>query len=204
MKRNLLLVIISVLLIPQPAFSQRSEVGLLVGGLKSTENQFEEFPAIRKVTTDASLAVQFNYAFRLFDVKALSLYIEAPLVAIPRTKFNTTTVFFPRSYRTILFTPGVKMRILPKARLSPYAAVGAGLAHLEPSEDSISGQFDTGHGKKTWAYDIGGGVDIRISSWIGIRGELRDFHTRTPEFLINLFKDRQHNIVTMGGIVFRF
>lgn len=189
--------------------AQSNEAGFLVGGMSGNENQFELPPRIHNIKTDLSFTFQVNYARRLFGGDVAALYLDVPLVYTPRTEFEATTDFFPSSYSSLFFTPGLKLKVASDAALSPYAVAGAGLARLSSSDTFIDGRpippLSIGGGSETYrALSYGGGLDVKVTDFVSIRGEARDFYTRAPELRVNLFTDRQHNIVVTGGIVLRF
>lgn len=54
------------------------------------------------------------------------------------------------------------------------------------------------------AFDFGGGLDYRLFRFLGLRGEVRDFFSGSPNLNVALFSSTQHNIVPSGGIVVNF
>lgn len=55
-----------------------------------------------------------------------------------------------------------------------------------------------------WAMGAGGGVDIRITKLVAVRGQADWIRTTFPDFVITSGDDRQNHIRVSGGIVFRF
>lgn len=185
------------------AFAQRHEIGLSLGGLTTNDRKLMFPPS--SVEIGGSLTYYANYAYRLADLKAVSIHLEFPLAATPSTDLNSSNVFVPRNYASLFFTPGLKFKFLPKSKLSPYAAVGGGLGRFEESESRINNQPNTGRrGTNRGAFDFGGGLDVSILRFLSIRGELRDFVTGNPNFNFPVSGSKQHNLLTSGGIVLRF
>jgi opacity protein-like surface antigen len=58
----------------------------------------------------------------------------------------------------------------------PYVVGGIGL--IRPHVSSLAGSVTTfSSNKNAFGYDLGGGVTILFGSRVGIRGDLRHFHT---------------------------
>jgi hypothetical protein len=47
-------------------------------------------------------------------------------------------------------------------------------------------------------------VDLRVIRYLSLRGEVRDFVTGNPNFNAPFLTNRQHNVLTSGGIVLHF
>jgi opacity protein-like surface antigen len=186
--------------------AQKQELGLQVGMMKSTLDSNYGFGLDTfNVTADSSFAFQIDYAYRLVDVRVAALYLDVPLAAAPKSKFNTANAFFLRSYSSLFFTPGLKVKLLPGAPISPYVVAGVGISRLSPSDNRINGNPNEGDNPQTDdAFSFGGGLDIKANKFLSLRGEVRDFRTGTPQFRTNLFEKRQHSIFVTGGMVLRF
>ena len=65
------------------------------------------------------------------------------------------------------------MLVLPAGPIRPYGLVGLGLIHPHIKFDSSA--FDVSN--NALGYDIGGGVNIFFSPAVGLRGDVRHFHT---------------------------
>ena len=52
--------------------------------------------------------------------------------------------------------------------------------------------------------DFGGGVDVKLWRFVGLRAEARDFYSGNPSFNVEPSSSRQHNVVVGGGFVLRF
>jgi hypothetical protein len=135
----------------------------------------------------------------------IALYTDFPLAFTPTTEFKTSNLIFPRSYSSLFFTPGLKLRLVPGLKYSPYFVVGVGVARLSPSDTRLDGLPNREHRPKTkGTVSVGGGIDVRLFRYVYLRGEVRDYYTGTPQFAINLFKDRQHSLLPSAGIALRF
>ena len=85
--------------------------------------------------------------------------------------------------------------------MSPYIAAGGGYALYENSTTRLDGRpNEAPRTNSTGAFQFGGGVDVRLWRWLGLRFEARDFITGRPAYNVAV-PGRQHNIVIGGGFV---
>lgn len=203
MKIRLVAALVMVTVGSSISFGQKHEAAFLSGGLKTGEHEFV-IPMPGFVRTGTGLTYQLNYSSRFFDGKVAALYFEFPLVLTPSTDLKPSNVVLPRSYSALFFTPGIKLKLVPGLKWSPYGFVGVGVSRLKTSDTAQDGQPVSDESKVRAAYDFGGGIDVKVFSHVSLRGEVRDFYSGTPQFNVNLLKDRQHNFLISAGIVFRF
>lgn len=172
------------------AFAQKNEFAVEASGL---------FPSANNLSFEPSLGYQLNYAHRFFGVPGASLYVEVPFLAGFNNNRTLTSLFTGQNYNSLYVTPGVKLKLLPAFPLSPYLAAGIGVAHFSASHSSAS--------ESDFAFDIGGGLDLKIFPHVSLRGEVRDFITDTPGLGFNVlqnFVGKSNNVVASGGVVLRF
>lgn len=182
----------------------KNEVGLLLGAL-STGSREIQLPTPSRANIDAGLTYQANYARRLVDAKVASLHVEVVFAATPLQKVRSSNTTIPRDYASLFLTPGLKIKFLPGWRFSPYVAAGGGYARFAESEFRTNDQPNTGRrGTNTGVFNYGGGVDLRVIRYLSLRGEVRDFVTGNPNFNAPFLTNRQHNVLTSGGIVLHF
>jgi opacity protein-like surface antigen len=186
------------------AAAQQNELGLTVGALKTGDSALTANTGDANAHTETSFALQADLSTRFFTVGVASLYFDFPLAVTPKTNIITSNVLSVRSYSSLYFTPGIKLKLLPFGKVSPYVVGGVGLARLSPSDTLVNGQPAASDAKINIAYSIGGGVDVKVAPFISLRGEVRDYNTVTPAFTLTLFKKRQNNALISGGIVLRF
>ena len=204
MKLRVILILTVVLLIGQSAFAQRHEVAFTSGGLRVGERGFD-LPQPGFLRFSTGFTYEINYAERLFDARLAALYFEIPLAGTPRTTVKTTNALSPNSYSSIFFTPGIKLKLLPRGKYSPFATMGAGLAHFSESDATIANQPNPNRSSETNAvFAFGFGLDIRVVSVLSIRGEVRDFYADLPPLNVRALSDRQHNALISAGVVLRF
>jgi len=184
------------------AQAQQFELGLSIGALKSGDH---DLPAAGTIKADTGFAYQVNFAARLYSVHLAALYVEVPFAGTPKTGVTSSNPFSPSDYSSFFITPGLKLKILPGAPVSPYGFVGAGYARFHSSASLINGQPNTdSQGASRGAVDFGAGADWKVVPFFSVRGEVRDFYSGTPRFNINVIGDKQHNVLVSGGVVFRF
>jgi len=189
-------------LISISAMAQQFELGLSIGALKSGDHTL---PATGSIKADTGFAYEVNFAARVYNVHLAALYVEVPFAGTPSTGLTSSNPFSPSDYSSFFLTPGLKLKLLPVAPISPYGFVGAGFARFHSSSSLINGQSNTGDQAATrGAVDFGAGADWKVMPFFSVRGEVRDFYSGTPRFNINVIGDKQHNVLVSGGVVFRF
>ena len=188
----------------QSSLAQKHEVAFTSGGLKIGEREFDlPQPGFLKFGT--GFTYELNYARRFFDAKVAALYVEVPFAGTPRTKVKTTNALSPNTYSSIFFTPGIKLKLLPGGKYSPFAVMGGGLAHFREGDTTIDNQANPDRKTTTDAVVVFGfGLDVKVRSILSIRGEVRDFYSELPPLNVRALRDRQHNALVSAGIVLRF
>jgi opacity protein-like surface antigen len=185
-------------------FAQKHEVSFLSGALKTGDHGFV-IPRPGFVRTGTGFSFQAGYAQRFVDAKVAALYLEFPLTVTPRTKIEPSNAVLPRSYSSIFFTPGLKLKLAPGLKWNPYGFAGVGIARLHSSDTDTEGQPTTGDQSTIkGAFDFGGGLDVKVFPHVSFRGEVRDIYTGTPQLSVDLLKDRQHNFMISAGVVVRW
>jgi len=184
--------------------AQKHEVAFTSGGLKIGEKGFD-LPVPGRLKFGTGFTYEINYARRFFDGKIAALYVEFPLAGTPRTKVDATNALAPRSYSSIFFTPGIKLKLLPGAKYSPFAMMGVGVSRFNNSSTLTNGQANPNQESGTnGVFDFGGGIDVHVFSILSIRGEVRDYYSELPPLNINALRDRQHNALISAGFTLRF
>ena len=149
-------------------------------------------------------AIQGSYARRVVHVPFLSLYAELPLTAGFRISSRLPQQVATADYNSLFITPGVKLKFAPISPVSPYVVVGGGWAryHQLATSTTPSSTHTTG------VFDYGFGLDFKVAPYLGLKTEVRDYFTGPLQFntglatLVN--SDRQHNVVGIFGLAFRF
>lgn len=180
---------------PTLGYGQSNDLAISAGGIFSPNSGRSGFfcPAVVGAPCPGTgspargaFSVEGAVAHRLVNLHLASLHLELPVLGTPNRTAPGT------SYSAIFFTPGVKVRFSLPA-FSPFLSVGGGLAHFSTGSNA-NGSSTTG------AFQIGGGVDVSTPiPLIGLRGEVREFYTGTPNF-----STTQHNVFVGAGIVLKF
>ncbi len=184
------------------AAAQRNEVSLTLGAMKPGKVSLAPSTGITDVSAGTSFALEAGYSTRFLTVGLASLYFDFPLAVVPKTTLDTSNALSVRSYSSLFFTPGVKLKALPLGKVSPYAVAGIGLARLNPGDTTNAGG-DLGS-QVVGAYSLGGGVDVKAAPFVSLRGEVRDYTISKLGFDIDLLRKRQHNLFVTAGVVLRF
>jgi opacity protein-like surface antigen len=191
--RRLLLVLVSLGLVGS-ACAQKNDVALTGGGY---------FEVTDPLNLGAAWALEGSYARRLAGVSMLSLSAELPIAGSFSSSIPTLSGFnIATSYNSLFITPGVRLRLAPSFFLSPYVAAGIGYGRF--NKTLITGT-NTSNG--TLAFDIGGGLDMKILPHISLRGEIRDFNSGgldLPSILSTVATGRQNNLFVTAGISVKF
>lgn len=204
MRARFVLVLAIMLLSASAASAQKHEVAFTSGGLKVGERGFD-LPQPGRLRFKTGFTYQISYARRLFDGKIAALYFEVPFAGTPRTKVEASNVLSPRSYSSIFFTPGIKLKLLPGLKYSPYAIAGAGIARFNESNTLTNDQPNASQNSNTESvFDFGAGIDVHVFSILSLRGEVRDFYSEMPPLNVRALSDRQHNALISAGFVLRF
>jgi opacity protein-like surface antigen len=158
------------------ALAQNSDLGLLLGVSDTVTGQSTPTVTIGTV----SVSGQINYAVQLHDSPGGRLYLELPVV-ITSTQIGTVSAGGSAGIdeTIVFFTPGVRWKFTPAARVSFYGVGGVGIvgisANVGVSGNASPTAFDsTG---VTGAADLGGGVDFRLTRLVSLRADIREMPT---------------------------
>jgi len=189
-----------VFFVSSAAAAQKHEVGLTLGELFSQDRG--TVPNVVRLNSD--IALQANYGHH-FIGRWTALYGEVHFLANPQRVVDSANSAATRDVATLYVTPGVRVKFARDAAVSPYVAVGGGVAWYEHSFFRIDGgpnraPRELHHG----ALDFGAGADVKFWRWISLRGEVRDFYTGSPAYNIPMIVGGQHNLVAGGGFVLKW
>ena len=188
--RRIALVVMLIIVLGAVAQAQKNDLGVTFGGYFTADNP---------LSAGTAFAIEGSYARQIFAVPALQFSVELP-VAGSFDSFAPSSIIplIGNSYTALFITPGVRARLAPSFFLSPYVAVGAGLAHFN---NSLNGGGSSSN--NSFAADFGGGLDLKVFPHVSLRAEVRDFYSGSPG-LNPLFVQRQNNLVVTGGVGIRF
>jgi len=179
--------------------AQKHEIGLTLGRISGPTRD----GAAGALSLESGTALQANYGRRLAGSERFSLAAEVHLLANPQRKVASPNSGATRDVATLYLVPGLRLKLRGR-RVAPYAAIGAGYALYEQSLTQIDGSPNAAPRHiHRGAFAFGGGVDLSVWRWLGLRGEVRDFYTGNPAFNAPV-SGGQHNVVVGGGFVLSF
>lgn len=204
MTARLLLTLAMLLLCANSGLAQKHEIAFTSGGLKVGERGFN-LPNPGFLRFKTGFTYEINYARRLLDAKIAALYVEVPLAGTPRTRVTGSNALSPRSYSSLFVATGLKLKLIPGAKYSPFAMTGVGLSRFNTSTTALNEQANPNQQSTTdGVFYIGGGLDVKLISKLSLRGEVRDFYSEIPPLNINALRTRQHNTLISAGVVINF
>jgi hypothetical protein len=130
------------------------------------------------VSGSVGYSTQISYGYQVATTAAGNLFIELPstfVFGLSGTVANGVVSSLDRD--TWYTTPGVRFKIPTGTRISFYGVLGVGAAFYNERDSVVSGQLVATHSNTTAqpALDVGGGIDFRISRWLSLRADERDF-----------------------------
>jgi hypothetical protein len=173
-----LLVALTVACVSPLAHAQANDVALTVGGYFEVSNP---------LNLAAAPAIEGAFAHRIAHIPLFAVSAELPVAGS-----------FSSSIPTVSITPGVRLRLAPKFLISPYVSAGLGYGHFNRKLYGGGTSSDS-----TLAFDIGGGLDLKILPHITLRGEIRDFNSGGIGIESVAF-GRQNNLFATIGLAVRF
>lgn len=176
------------------AFAQKNDIALTGGGYLEVTDP---------LNLGAAWALEGSYARRIAGVPMLALSAELPVAVSFDSSIPTLSGFsIATSYNSLFITPGLRLRLAPSFFLSPYVAAGIGYGRFNKTLLNGSTRADG-----NFAFDVGGGLDMKILPHISLRGEIRDFNSGgldLPSVLSTLATGRQNNLFVTAGVAVRF
>ena len=189
------------------AGAQRNELSAIIGRTFISDQGVKGVPSFdTNLRFGNGLSFEANLARRLKGGEGIAaLTVEIPVVYNRDEDIHYSVNVVPRQYSAIFITPSLRANLLPEAPFSPWLSLGGGYGHF--SEDSKLEFFGDNPGKtgtSTGVFQFGGGVDVRVWRWLGVRAQVRDFYSSVPHLNVDTGRSRQHNYLVGGGIVWHF
>jgi len=189
------------------AGAQRNELSAIIGRTFISDQGVKGVPSFdTNLRFGNGLSFEANLARRLKGGEGIAaLTVEIPVVYNRDEDIHYSVNVVPRQYSAIFITPSLRANLLPEAPFSPWLSLGGGYGHF--SEDSKLEFFGDNPGRtgtSTGVFQFGGGVDVRVWRWLGVRAQVRDFYSGVPHFNVDTGRTRQHNYLVGGGIVWHF
>lgn len=185
------------------AVAQKNELAL-VAGVKITPSGSFGASTSNTVDVDKSFAFEASLAHTLASVPMVALQLEIPVVAVPNSDISRSNLLAARSYSSIYFTPGFRLKFATALPVNPWISAGGGMARFNPSSTNNAGGPSGATSTTKGAFDVGAGIDFKATGFpIALRVEAREFYAGVPNLALPSL-DLHHNVFFGGGIVFRF
>jgi hypothetical protein len=204
MRRTLARTLCLFLLAICPSRAQNSDLGLL-GGISGPRGQTTVAGQTSTVSGSVIPSFQINYAWQVRQ-GAVDLYVELPLVIPVRVSGTVSAVpggavVAGNSGPDLFFTPGLRLKFSPESHVSFYGAAGFGIASFAGAQVvATPATVVSGGRRNSPALGFGGGIDLRLTRLLSLRGDVRDFVTETG---LGDVSGRNHGIFQVG-IAFHF
>lgn len=192
----------------------KSDLGLSIGTvLQPSPGATATQPPVQNtaITFGPGLTFEANYARQLMSRGVYALEVETPLLAVPSESVTSRPAQeVPGNFASLFITPSLRVRLLPKNRISPWLSLGGGYARYAEStslQNKAPNPFRRGTNTGALQYGVGadyraGTIAILIRVPISLRVEARNIYTGEPS--LNLQDGgRNHPFIT-GGFVLHF
>jgi hypothetical protein len=187
---NRAVTLICVICLAVVAAAQSNDIALTGGGYFAVSNPLD---------LGAAFALEGAFAHRIAAIPLAAAFAELPVAGSFTSSIPTLSgTTLARSYTSLFITPGLRLRLAPSFPVSPYVAAGLGYARFNRK------LFDgTISANNTFAFEIGGGLDLKVLPFISLRGEIRDFNSGGLG-IETLALGRQNNLFVTAGVAVRF
>ena len=190
------LTVLSSLIVPS-ASGQQQEVGILAGA--TTPSAQITVGSFGSFSGGVSATVQVSYAFRVVGAETSSLYVELPVSRVAKASVSVDERGAGVSVSQVFFTPGVRFKILPSKRVSPYLTAGAGFGWFDSADVKIDPDLrvNVSSGFKP-VVTFGGGLEFRLTRFMNFRTEMCDY------VAAGSFVGNRNHLAYAGGFGFVF
>ena len=182
---------------------QNMEAFWMVGGVHSSASVVQGTNAL--LSGSVGFATQIGWAYQVASTKAGNLWIDTPST-YSWQGFGTITGSTVASVDRDVwyFTPGVRLKTPTFGRVSFYGVLGGGIGAFSKVDSVVSGANGTVMANSSVhispVFDYAGGIDLRLSRLLSLRGEGRDFFSAA-----HLGGVSGHNHpVFLAGLAFHF
>jgi hypothetical protein len=183
------------------AFAQNSDLAILGGGaIPSSKTQING--SIVSASGTGGVSYQISYAWQFFGTKNADLHLEIPVCGFagPSSSTISGTNISASVGGAIFLTPGVRYKLNLSPRVGLYGVAGFGVGWFPTEQASIGPGVSTVTNVSTHpVFELGGGVDFRMTRLLSLRGEVRDFVSQA-----GLAVGGRNHTLFQGGIGFHF
>jgi hypothetical protein len=181
------------------ALAQNNSLAILAGG--AAANAAVELDSNPQFSASMAASVQLSYTRRVQELQSVSLFIELPLTVAAHDSLAAGRGFSAANQSAVYFTPGVRFLVPLHPRVALYGAAGGGAASYGDDQVSAGSGLSVRTGRHVGGvFDFGGGLDLRLTRFLGLRLEVRDYVGRAGSG----GSAARHRGIFQGGIAFHF
>jgi opacity protein-like surface antigen len=203
-----LLSVVTVLLASGVAQDEKNELGGILGRTFISNQGIKNASMPSVVAFGKGLTFDVDYARRFLVTPLYALSGEVVFAYNPDEDLNAGSfgnAIVPPDMKELFITPAARVNFFPTTAVSPWVSLGAGFGHFSQASSLIYGGSNPGKSTTSGVFELGLGLDVKLSKRVYIRGQVRDFWSGEPDFpLADTGKSRQHNFFVGGGAYWRF
>ncbi|HEV3510285.1 MAG TPA: hypothetical protein VGS05_01185 [Candidatus Sulfotelmatobacter sp.] len=203
-----LLSVVALLMTSAMAQDEKNELGGILGRTFISNQGIKNASTPSVIAFGKGLTFDVDYARRLIVTPLYAISGEVVFAYNPDEDVNGGSfgnAVVPPGMKELFVTPAARVNLFPTTAVSPWVSLGGGFGHFSQSSTLIYGSSNPGTSSTTGVFEIGGGLDVKVSSRVYLRAQVRDFWSGEPNFpLADTGKTRQHNFFVGGGAYWRF
>jgi opacity protein-like surface antigen len=203
-----LLSVVTVLLASGMAQDEKNELGGILGRTFISNQGIKNASMPSVIAFGKGLTFDVDYARRFLVTPLYALSGEVVFAYNPDEDLNAGSfgnAIVPPDMKELFITPAARVNFFPTTAVSPWVSLGAGFGHFSQASSLIYGGSNPGKSTTSGVFELGLGLDVKLSKRVYIRGQVRDFWSGEPDFpLADTGKSRQHNFFVGGGAYWRF
>ena len=175
------------------AQAQTSDFSILAGAYAPG---FRVGGRLGSVSATVGANVQLGYAHQLLRTRNGSLDLDLPLTVTVREGQVVGRGVSVTTRTNAFLTPGIRFRVAPEARVSPFVVLGGGFGTFENVKAQAGfGVAVTSERAVSPVLSFGCGADLRLTRLLSLRAQLRDFIGRAG---LGGVEGRHHPVVSVG------
>jgi hypothetical protein len=186
--------LVAVLALTASALAQKNELTGIIGRtFVSDQGVLNSNLFDNNLHFGEGLTFEVNYGRHLMGNGFARLTFEVPAVFDPEQKVHFASGVEPASYSTYFVTPSLRANAFAGTAVSPWISIGGGFGHFGVADHLEFGGSNPGKGSNTGVFQMGLGLDVRVTHTLSVRGQVRDFWSGRPDLNLDTDKSRQHN-----------
>jgi hypothetical protein len=178
---------------------QKSDVSVMFGVRPGTSLVVSGLNA--RLSTSEGVTFQYGHGYQVLQTSAGNLWLELPMTFVLGRSTVISIGSISGGNEGYFLTPGIRYHLPAPGRVSAYGMVGGGYGsfgyyRVSGASGSSVTTTRTIHG----AFDVGGGLEVRLTRRLGLRMEVRDFISGRG---LGGAEGRNH-VVVLGGMALHF